>query len=199
MIPKAATLAVALGALAGCIADPAPEPRTTGAAEVDTPERTPVLRTPPAVPDALAAVDENLARLAALDVFMVGDLVVQLPEEAFACYGVPCPGTEEAVAEAQAEAELHAAERLAWFAGAAETAAAEAASGYFCDKETIDAHVAALDALEIVEVLGLVVEQPQNNPNCYNLPCQEDIAAAEAITQERAQQLTNIVAAVQEP
>ena len=45
---------------------------------------------------------------------------------------------------------------------------------------------AALDALEIVDVRGLLVAQPANNPNCYNTPCPQDIATAQAQTAIRA-------------
>jgi hypothetical protein len=43
-----------------------------------------------------------------------------------------------------------------------------------------------------VEVFGLVEEVPQNNPYCYNLPCPDDIAAAEAINCQRATALAAI-------
>ena len=41
-----------------------------------------------------AAIEADLARLSALDVVNAYQLVLKLPAEATACYGVPCPGSE---------------------------------------------------------------------------------------------------------
>ena len=54
---------------------------------------------------ALAGVDENLERLRALELFEVGELIVAMPLEATNCYGIPpCPGSEDAVRAAEADA-----------------------------------------------------------------------------------------------
>jgi hypothetical protein len=119
----------------------------------------------------------------------VGELIVKLPEEATNCYG-PCPGSEDEIARAKEEA----AERLQSFTDIAE-AAAKSPAKEACDQATIDANLAALRALEVVEVEKFLKEEPQNNPNCYNLPCETDIKAAEAITCERAGKLASIAGA----
>ena len=102
------------------------------------------------------------------------------------CYG-PCPGSEGAIEKAKADAAV----RLQGLADSAEGAVAQPIAGS-CEKATVDANIAALQALEIVTVGALIQEQPKNNPQCYNLPCQEDIKAAEAVTCARADKLAAI-------
>jgi hypothetical protein len=46
-----------------------------------------------------------------------------------------------------------------------------------------------------VQIGALILAEPQNNPNCYNLPCESDKQAAEAINNERAGKLANIAKA----
>jgi len=172
-------------AVAGCAAqpeerDPAKQPATDPVPSEQTGDRA-----VHAGALALAQVDLNLARLRDLDVLEVGDLLVDLPAEASNCYG-PCPGSEAAILQAKQEAAL----RLAEFVEVAEAAAA-APSGYLCT-EQVDENLAALAGLEIVEVLGLVQVEPANNPQCYNLPCQADIDAANAANELRAAQLDSI-------
>src|SRR5262245_14048650 len=41
-----------------------------------------------------ASITQSLDRLRALDIVHVGRLVLDLPEQATACYGLPCPGSE---------------------------------------------------------------------------------------------------------
>jgi hypothetical protein len=178
-------LAVCALAVAGCAA----EPEERGPAKPGGNDPAPSERTGERVGDpgalALARVDINLARLRDLDVLEIGGLLVDLPEEASACYG-PCPGSEPAIQDAKEEAAL----RLAELADVAEAAAA-APSGYLCT-EQIDENLAALAGLEIVEVLGMIEVEPANNPQCYNLPCQADIDAANAENELRAAQLDSI-------
>jgi hypothetical protein len=169
-------IALTVGALAGCTvpvagsSHPAPGEPAQGTA------------------DPLAHVDENLARLQALDVFTVGQLVVDLPAEAYSCYG-PCPGSQPAIAAAQTKA----ATRLAELADSAEKAVSSPVPDA-CAQPTIDANLAALAALRIVGVSGLIVTKPANNPQCYNLPCPADTAAAQAANCARAGKLASIVA-----
>lgn len=140
---------------------------------------------------AVAKVDENLARLQALEVVSVGNLVLDVPEEAMNCYG-PCPGWEDEIAAARAASAV----RLDHMVQVAEPAAATPeTNGNACEQASIDANVAVLRGLGIVDIGGLVVAQPANNPNCYNLPCQEDEAAARELTCERAAKLDAIVKA----
>src|SRR5690348_16221616 len=102
-------IVLTVGALAGCAAPVAgsthPGPGDPGQVAVD--------------PQAATHVDENLARLQALDVFTVGQLIVDVPAGAGSCYG-PCPGADAALAAARARS----ATRLAALADTAEKAAA---------------------------------------------------------------------------
>jgi hypothetical protein len=179
MLPKKVML-LAAGTLAGCTVPTAGGGHPTAGNE---PAQSPIDS------PATAHVDENLARLKALNVVEVGQLIVDLPAEATACYG-PCPGSEPAIAGAKAKAAL----RLAELADTAERAPAKPATDS-CAQPTIDANLAALQALRIVSVSGLIVTQPNNNGNCYDLPCPEDFAAAKAATCERAGKLAGIVEA----
>jgi len=139
----------------------------------------------------LLAVDENLARLQALDLFEVGDLVVDMPAEATNCYGTkPCAGSEPAVSAARSAA----AERLAQFADTAETAVATPYDAYACGTR-IDSNLDAVRALRIVEVGNFIRDQPANNPDCYNLPCPADQAAADAVNEARATDLESVALA----
>jgi hypothetical protein len=138
--------------------------------------------------DVVDQIDLNLARLEALEIFEVGELIVDVPAEAYNCYG-PCPGFENAEADA---IELSA-QRLADFADLAENAAAQPTSDLVCDDATNDANLDALDALGIVQVGDLMVFEPKSSANCYNLPCNEDIAEANEINNQRAAMLANIV------
>ena len=65
------------------------------------------------------------------------------------------------------------------------------------DEEAVAEDLATLAALEIVQIGSFVLEEPANNASCYNLPCAEDIAAAEATNCARAAQLDAIVAATE--
>jgi hypothetical protein len=190
MIPNKALLFTfgAVGALTGCMSALPPETSGDGVTG-DTPgteAQTPAKVDPAA---ALAHVDQNLARLAALQVFTVGALIVDLPQEATNCYG-PCPGTEGMVQKAKENAAV----RLEKLTALAE-AAADKAEPASCEKAAVDQNLAALSALRIVGVDGLIEVQPKNNPQCYNLPCQADIEAAKAATCAHAAELAAIVKA----
>jgi hypothetical protein len=179
------TLALgALGALAGCGG-------SVEGSQAPVGEKPPVVEEPAeqGASEAVANIDKNLERLRSLEVIGVGELIVKLPQEATNCYG-PCPGYEDVIAAAKEDA----AGRLQSLATIAETAAKSPAPDA-CAAATIDANVAALRGLEVVEVEGLLKAEPKNNPNCYNLPCQEDIDAAQAITCERAGKLASIASA----
>ena len=49
---------------------------------------------------------------------------------------------------------------------------------------------------EIVEVGALMAVEPQSSPECYNLPCPDDVQAAAEETCLRATKLGKIAAAV---
>ncbi len=153
-------LVLAVGALTGCVAPVAGSAPLAGGA----PAR------PAAASHAAGHVDENLARLRALDVFTVGQLVVDVPAGSGFCYG-PCPGAEAAIAAAKTKS----ATRLARLAAAAEKAAASPLPDA-CAQPVIDRNLAALAALRIVRVSGLIVTQPSNNPQCNDTPCPADRA-----------------------
>ncbi len=176
------TLVLTLGALTGCAtkAEPAPQPAPPVTAPVQATEPDP------------SAVDDNLARLRALSVVEVGTLVVDAPEGAFNCYG-PCPQFTGAIAAARARSAARL-ERLVEVA----TAAAPDPSPASCEQASIDRNVAALHALRIVDVLGLVKEQPKTSAACYGQPCPADVEAAQAKTCERAARLAGITAAAKD-
>lgn len=140
---------------------------------------------------AVAAVDENLARLAGLQVVGVGQLLIDAPEGAMNCYGA-CPGFEDEIAEATQDSAV----RLAELVQIAEEIVATPAdpAPQACEPSAVEANLEALAGLRIVHIDGLLEVEPANNPMCYNLPCQEDIEAAEAATCERAQLLDRIAA-----
>jgi hypothetical protein len=141
---------------------------------------------------ALAEVDQNLARLRSLNVFEVGELVVNLPAEATNCYDI-CPGFESVAQALRAQA----AERLANLADAAGQAAATPYVGYACSAN-IDANLEALRSLEVVGVGAFIRSLPENNPRCYSQPCPEDVDAANAKNEARAAELESIALAAQE-
>jgi hypothetical protein len=143
--------------------------------------------TPASAPFDLGAVKGDLERLAQLSIVDVGALVLDYPEGAMNCYG-PCPGFGDEIAEVDAlqAARLH---ELVEIATEAATLSLQVEE---CSVEVIDENLAALDGLDIVEVFGMVEEVPQNNPYCYNLPCEEDIARAEEINCQRATALAHI-------
>ena len=164
---KHSALALALGTAAGCGPDAAEA--APPAAEIQ--EVTSTLT-------AAASID----KLRALQVFEVGELILKNPSELYACYSLPCPGTDAA----------RQAHRVATLATKAVAAAAKAAPAGACADGQIDANLTALRALKILKVGDLIREKPANNPRCYNLPCTEDIEKAKAVTCERASKLANI-------
>ena len=128
------------------------------------------------------ALEPHLDRLQELELFEVGELVRAIPGESYSCpYNQPCPGEEqEAVFERQRV-------RVAGLVAIAEDVrVAEelpAASG------SSDVHLSTLRALAIVHVGELIVDEPATSPECYNLPCHEDIVAAEESNARREAEL----------
>lgn len=139
------------------------------------------------------SIQQSLDRLRGLQTVQVGNLVVDLPAEARACYGLVCEGWEE---KYQAE-RARQAPRVARLASLAEAAAADASLTPHAFSEA-DAALRALAGLQIVEVTGLIQVQPANNPQCYNLPCTEDIHAADRANAAHVAQVFAIVAAAQD-
>jgi hypothetical protein len=169
--------AAAFGFGTGCgPSDPAPQ-KPSGS----SPAPAPAANDP--VQQVDASIQQSLDRLSALQIFSVGGLVLNLPAAATACYSIPCSGDTQGWAEYHAE-RARQAPRLAALAAQAE----DCNSGhcYVSIPTSVDEAVSALDALQIVEVGGLIQAQPKNNPDCYNLPCPSDQAAAEAENNRRA-------------
>ena len=73
---------------------------------------------------------------AALEIFEVGQMLADIPDEAYNCYG-PCPGFETAEADAMAEA----AEDLAELVEIAERSMQKAIDDGTCDMSTVDANL----------------------------------------------------------
>jgi hypothetical protein len=139
---------------------------------------------------ATAAIDANLDRLKALKIFEVGALLLpNLPAEAN-CYGLPCPGQEQQFADGK-EAQ---AKRLADFADTTVNAAAKPASYDVVTPAVTEQNLDVLRTLNIVVVGALIVDKPVITGNCYGA-CAEDIAACDAINNDRANRLSNIAKA----
>jgi hypothetical protein len=130
-----------------------------------------------------AAAATDLARLRALMIVDVGDLVLDLPDASSACYGGTCPADvwDRMVTDEYARQ----VPRLDALTG---LGARTVANMYPVPGSLSVAaqDVAALDALAIVHVRGLLVAQPASNPICYNTPCPEDVQAAAQTTSFRA-------------
>jgi hypothetical protein len=167
----AATIAIA-GLIAGCSGAAAPQ--TTG----------------PEVKDPPRSVEENLASLKGLQIFEVAGIVQHIPESAN-CYNLPCPGHEAEFEAAKAADTQH----LDTFTKTALAAAADPASTDPADLSAATTNLDKLRQLDVVQIGELVLAVPENNPNCYNLPCESDKQAAEATNNERAGQLANIAKA----
>jgi len=145
------------------------------------------------------AISADLAKLRELDVFFVGGVIRDLPAEATACYfddigGLPCPGWEDEVAAADAKLRPS----LDKLVEGAVAAVARIDSAYVMNQERVATELAALRSLQIVEIGELITTVAENNPNCYNLPCPDDQAAADEENRLRAAKLDAITKAVAE-
>jgi hypothetical protein len=177
-----------LPTLVGC----AGEPHDT--TEVDTSLQEPVddpeLVAMPATGERTSEEQVDLDQLAALEVFAVGGLLARYPAGAMNCYGV-CPQFEDEVAQANELAGERLAALIEQVDAALESDAAVEPDA--CEQAAIEANLAALRALEVVEVGEFLAVVPQNNPHCYNVPCPEDEQVAQQATCERATKLAGIV------
>ncbi len=131
------------------------------------------------------SVQQSLDRLNGLKLFTARRLVMKLPANASDCYGVPCPGNTEGQAAYDVELARQAA-RLSKLTDQAE--ACNSGNCYVITPDSAEQAVRALNALEIVQVGSLLVAEPQNNPSCYNLPCESDVRAANEENQRRMTQ-----------
>ena len=139
---------------------------------------------------ATAAIDANLDRLKALKIFEVGALLLPNVPAAANCYGLPCPGQEQQFADAK-EAQ---AKRLADFADTTVNAAAKPVSYDVVTPALTEQNLDVLRSLNIVVVGALIVDKPVITGNCYGA-CAEDVAACDAINNDRANKLSNIAKA----
>ena len=175
---------LALGGVAGCVSNTAPSEPGAQTLQPTGAQGSPT-----------ATEAEHLARLEALDLFDVGELVERRPFAAHGCYGA-CPEwtamTDDERQAALDDARAAQLARLAAFTEIAERVHAEGAPSV--DVETATEHLDAIASLAIVDVGALVVTEPAANPLCYNLPCAEDIAEADAANAARAAELAVIAA-----
>jgi len=124
-------------------------------------------------------IDQDLSRLNELQVIHSGQLLVDLPSEATACYGVPCPGSSWV--QPYWDERAHQAARLHTLANLATTTMPTVSIGDHVKSEA-DAALSALSALSLIEGASLIEAQPASNVNCYSLACPSDIAAADQAT-----------------
>ncbi|MDI3291482.1 hypothetical protein [Polyangium sp. 15x6] len=173
---RVALVAGAVGTLAGCAGAAAGSPPSQADTEAEP--------DPEAAKAAFLASNENFARLRALEVVDVRSLAQDMPGHTPSCYS-------------SCKHERNAMIRLDKLVDVAE-AAVKSPVPNACDDATIDKNVAALNALHIVQVGGLIKEVPKNNASCYNRPCEADLQAAKAVTCERAGKLASIVNATKD-
>jgi hypothetical protein len=131
-----------------------------------------------------ASIEDSLTRINALQLFSVEGLVLNLPAQARECYNLPCPNDAASWAAYHAE-RARQAPRLAKLAEQAEIC--NSGNCYISTPTSADEAVQALNALQIVTIGELIQTQPANNPECYNLPCPSDTAAAEIENNRRLQ------------
>jgi hypothetical protein len=129
----------------------------------------------------LAEAEAGLARLRALQVVQVYDLVLELPRAALQCYG-PCWSTHNDVIVAEYERQLPRLRKLA------EVGESVLANSYptVAKVEEAPAAISSLESLKVVDLGKLLTVAPKSNPSCYNLPCPEDTAAAQTENESRA-------------
>ncbi|MDC0743823.1 hypothetical protein [Polyangium mundeleinium] len=172
---KIALVAGAVGALAGC----------AGAADGSSPSQADTTPEPdPAAGNAaLMSLNENMARLRALAVFDADHVIFDMPGHSSNCYSV-CKHRQIAALRVDKLADVA--------ESAVKTPAPDA-----CAEATIEKNLAALNALHIVHVEGLIKDEPKNSANCYQ-PCEPVVQDAKALTCERAGKLASIVNAAKD-
>ena len=134
-----------------------------------------------------AEVADHLARLRALQIVEVGQLMMAVPGEATACYNLPCtPEMADRALRIQAP-------RLARLTDLAEQSTQT--SSVTGDPGDAAADLAALRGLAIVELGGLLSVTPQASASCYNLVCPGDAERAAAENARRAHVLHDVATA----
>jgi hypothetical protein len=141
----------------------------------------------PAIEIVAAQLKTDLGRLHRLQIVSVETLAAN-GAESHGCYGLhPCD--DNLSYPVTAAVYRREAPRLNRLVGLAEAVAGSPTA------RAVDtaADLAALNALEIVRSSGLLTVAPANNPNCYSLPCPEDIARAQTENQRRADVLHSLI------
>ncbi len=135
-------------------------------------------------------IQRDLSRLNELQIITSGQLLVDLPDEATSCYGLPCPGSSWV--KPYWDERARQADRLQKLADLAPPTVAYISRGEHTKSET-DAALAALAGLRLVDGASLIEAQPAVNSNCYNLACPSDVAAADDATALHVAQVFAIV------
>jgi hypothetical protein len=117
------------------------------------------------------AADANLEKLRALKVFEVHRLVIDIPANAYSCYGW-CPGAREKIEEdtKRATAKLQLLTEVA-------LRAAEQPTGKACPAKEIDANVAAINGLQVIAI-GSMTDKPTAAQACERAARLANIAIA---------------------
>jgi hypothetical protein len=154
------------------------------------PAADPTYATPAEAAAVVADLRDDMQRLQNLKVVEVFTLDVAIPEAANCYGGAPCDGFESNAAVTAEYARQ--APRLAQLTQLAETLAGS--SELPTADPDVTADIAALNGLKIVDFGALVKVEPASSPNCYNLPCPEDVASANAANQHHADVVHSLAA-----
>jgi hypothetical protein len=139
--------------------------------------------TPPGDTTAvIAQLQNDLGRLNALAIVDAPTLLVEGHERSDCYDRHPCAASAQDPAVAASYARQ--APRLRALVDLAEEVAA--ASAYATAATDTAGDIAALNQLAIVKVNSLVQAVPASQPNCYGLPCPEDVAQAKQENRRRA-------------
>jgi hypothetical protein len=146
------------------------------------PAADPTYATPAEAAAVVADLRDHMQRLQNLKVVEVYTLDVAIPEAANCYGGPPCNGLESNPAvTAEYARQAPRLDRLTEMAEALAASSELPAAG-----PDASADIAALNGLQIVDFGTLVKVEPASSPNCYNLPCPEDVASAAAENQRHA-------------
>jgi hypothetical protein len=130
-----------------------------------------------------AAIGADFDRLQSLHIISAYSLVLSAEAQGASCYSAPCSltDTDPVIIDYHRQApRLHKLVTLA-----AETNESTYPIPGITAAQT-DADLKVLRDLAVVSLGGLVAAQPAANPDCYNLPCPDDIALAKAENTRRA-------------
>jgi hypothetical protein len=178
-------IVVLTGLLAACagrpagVAEPGVHPESVVGEPHPGPD-APELEPEDAYESARARVAVDLEALEALQLVEVEDIALTDAMKPGNCYGV-CPDDEARMARYVEQAE-----RLHALVDLAHDDVDAFGPCYTRASDIVDQSVAAIEALAIVELGDLVLEEAAPDPNCYNLPCGDELARVEEINERRA-------------